>query len=274
MDEMVGRDVARQTANVVGALFQVVVTFQAAAGINAVTDGSGPPPLIEPASYAFAIWSLIFGLSLVYAMYQALPVQRANPLLRGIGWWTAAAFACTGLWSIFVPRRELILAQISLLAIGLCLGVAFFRLIATARQRQLSPGERWCVGLVLGPFFAWMTAANPVSLYSFLAGPDGLLTDDRFAAELIGALVLLLTGTFAAVVVRAGKAAPPQAYLSYAATILWAVVGIVVNQYAASSLVTAAAVLAAVPVMAALALPARPLPPARRWWASPRTEAA
>jgi hypothetical protein len=64
------------------------------------------------------------------------------------------------MWSIFVPRQELVLAQIMLLAMGLSLGVASFRLIATARQRPLSTGEQWCVGLALGPFFGWMTAAN------------------------------------------------------------------------------------------------------------------
>ena len=61
-------DLARQSANVVGALFQVGVTFAESAAIREVTDeGSGS--LVEPALYAFAICALIFALSLAYAAY-------------------------------------------------------------------------------------------------------------------------------------------------------------------------------------------------------------
>lgn len=81
----VGRwDLARQTANVAGALFQVGVTFAASAAIREVTDeGSGS--LVEPAIYAFTIWALIFVLSLVYGAYQARPSTWETPLLRRIG---------------------------------------------------------------------------------------------------------------------------------------------------------------------------------------------
>ncbi len=72
-------DLARQTANVAGALFQVGVTFATSATIREVTDeGSGS--LVEPALYAFTIWALIFVLSLVYGAYQALPSNRENSL--------------------------------------------------------------------------------------------------------------------------------------------------------------------------------------------------
>jgi hypothetical protein len=86
--------------------------------------------------------------------------------------------------------------------------------------------------------------------------------DDRLGAELVGAAVLLLTDVCGGR--RAHReAAPPQVYLSYAATIIWAVIGIVINQYATSSFIAAAAVLAAAAVVAALVLPTRPMPPSR-----------
>jgi hypothetical protein len=261
MDSQRFSDGARQGVNVAAALFQVIVTARAAAGITAVTDPGGPPPLIEPAGYAFAIWGVIFALSLVYAGFQALPAQRANPLLRRIGWWTALAFACTGLWSVFVPRRELALAQLMLLVMGVSLGIALFGVIAEARRRPLTSGERWAIALPLAPFFGWMTAANPVSLYSFFTGPESPLANGTLGSEVLGAGLLILTGAFAALVTRAAKAGPPQAYLGYAATIVWAVVGIIVNQAGTSPVIVAAAVLAGLPVVAALLLPP-PGPPA------------
>ena len=45
---------------------------------------------------------------------------------------------------------------------------------------------------------------------------------------------------------------PAQGYLAYAATVLWALVAVVVNQYDASVLTTGAALVAAVPVALAL----------------------
>jgi hypothetical protein len=48
-----------------------------------------------PAGYAFTIWSLIFTLSLGYAVWQALPSERENPLLRRVGWLTASVMAAT-----------------------------------------------------------------------------------------------------------------------------------------------------------------------------------
>jgi hypothetical protein len=71
------------------------MTVGASAAIQEVVE-RGPGSLIEPAGYAFAVWALIFALSLVYAVYGALRANRENPLLRRIGWYTAGAFGFTG----------------------------------------------------------------------------------------------------------------------------------------------------------------------------------
>ena len=242
-------DLARQTANAVGALFQVGATIAASAAILEVTDeGSGS--LVEPAPYAFTVWALIFALSLAYAAYQALPSKRDNLLLRHVGWYTAGAFACTGLWSVFVPARQLFLAQAMLLVIFVCLAIAFLRL-ARSEHSVLSAADRWFVALPLGTFLGWITAANSVSLTSE-AVRLGLVDSEGAGEALLGSVLLLLGGGLAAAVVLAGKAGPAQAYLTYAVTVLWALVGIVVNQYDASILTTGAALAATVPIVLAL----------------------
>lgn len=249
MGNVGGWDDARQSANVVGALFQVGVTFAASAAIWEVTDeGSGS--LVEPALYAFAIWALIFVLSLVYAAYQALPSKRENPLLRRIGWLTAGAFFCTGLWSVFVPERQFIPAQTMLVVIFVCLAVAFLRL-ARVERGVLGAADRWFVALPLGPFLGWITAANAVSLTSEAVRLE-LVNGGGASEALLGSTLLLLGGALAAALVLAGKSGPAQGYLTYAATVLWALVGVVVNQYDASILTTGAALVAAVPVVLAL----------------------
>ena len=47
---------------------------------------------------------------------------------------------------------------------------------------------------------------------------------------MIGAALLLLGSLLASAVVLAGKGGPPQGYLSYGATVLWALVSVVVNR--------------------------------------------
>jgi len=243
-------DVARQAANVVGAIFQVGMTTVAGAAIQGVVD-EGPRSLVEPALYAFFIWGLIFTLSLAYAAYQALPANRENPLLRRVGWFTASAFFCTGLWSVFVPLRQFGAAQLMLLAIFALLLLAYLRLSRYARDHGTSRGERWLVALPLGPFLGWITAANAVSLTAEAVRRG--LVDAGSPGEAVFGSVLLLIGAFlACAVIVAGKAGPVLGYLTYGATVLWALAGIVVNQYVFSPTTTLAAFLAAAPVAVVL----------------------
>ena len=242
-------DLVRQAANVVGALFQVAMTVVASATIQEVVE-RGPGSLVEPAAYAFAIWALIFVLSLVYAVYGALPANRENPLLRRIGWYTAGAFACTGLWSIFVPAEQLLLAQAMLVVVFLCLAIAYLRVVRSERG-TLSAADHWLVALPLGPFFGWITAANAVSLTSE-AARFGLVEARGASEALLGSALLLLGGVLAAAIVLAGKSGPAQGYLSYGVTVLWALFAVVTNQYATSLITTGAALIAAVTIVLAL----------------------
>ena len=52
MGNEIGRDVARQAVNVLGALFQLGMTAAASTTIQGVVD-KGPRSLVEPALYAF-----------------------------------------------------------------------------------------------------------------------------------------------------------------------------------------------------------------------------
>lgn len=234
-------DVVGQVAVVLGALFQVTMTTLAGVAIQGVVD-EGPRSLVEPAMYAFTIWGLIFTLSLAYAAFQALPSNRDNPLLRRVRPFTAAAFFCTGLWSVFVPLRQFGLAQLMLLAIFVFLLIAYLRL--SRYGRDLGAGERWLVALPLGPFLGWVTAANAVSLTAE-AVRRGLVVSGGAGEAALGTALLLAGALLACAIILFGRAGPVQGYLTYGVTVLWALTGIVVNQYAFSLVTTGASLLAA-----------------------------
>jgi len=242
-------DSGRWVAGAAGALFQVGATVVAGAAISEVVE-EGPPSPVEPAGYAFGVWAVIFFLSLLFAGYQALPAGRGSGLLRRVGWPVAGAFLCTGLWSVFVSLRQLGFAQAMLLGIFAFLLVAYLRL-ARSDTGALGRAERWLVSLTVGIFLGWVTAANAVSLTSEVVR-RGLVGAGGAGEVLVGSLLLLCGGLLAAAITWAGRTGPSPAYASFALTVLWALVAVVAAQYDASPVTTGAAVVAAVPVLAAV----------------------
>ena len=245
---MDNKDMARQAANVAGALFQIgapILTNEAVGRVSAENR-----TLVVPADYAFAIWGPIFLLCLAYAAYQALPANRESPLLRRVGWFSAGAFLLNGLWEVLFPARQFLLAQVVIVSIFACAAVAYLRL-ARSERGALSAAERWLVVLPFGLLFGWITAATLVGFATTFVAL-GLLEGGTGEAVL-GATLLLAGGLVASAVLRAAEAEPPQGYLAYSTAVLWAFVAVVVNQYNASMLTTGAALVAAISVALVLA---------------------
>src|SRR3954447_19704814 len=102
------RDRLRQTLNVVFAVTQVAAGLLPVMGVPVERIGDISdryPTYAVPAGYTFSIWSLIFLLSILFAIYQALPSERRNPLFRDIGWYTASAFLAATVWLLVFPFR-------------------------------------------------------------------------------------------------------------------------------------------------------------------------
>jgi hypothetical protein len=233
---------------VLGALFQIGAGFAVADGVGRVSDQNST--LVVPAGYAFSIWGPIFLLSVAYAVYQALPQERTNPLLRRVGWLAAAAYLGNGAWELLFPAERYVLAQVLLVGIALCAVAALLGISRHARERGLSRAERWLVTLPVGLLAGWVTAAASVGFATTLVALGAL--SGGTGEALLGAALLLLAALVSAAVVLYARGGPPQGYVGYAAAVLWALVAVVVSQYDASFLTTAAAVVSAVPVVLAL----------------------
>ena len=243
-------DLARQVVTVVGAIAQVVagpLGFLFLPEVGAVSDQNGT--LATPADYAFAIWGPIFLLLGIYAVWQALPAQRTNRLLRRVGWPIAVACLGNAIWEVLFPQRQFVAAQIVIVAIFAALAVAFGLLAREARRRELSRGERWLVALPLGMFFGWLTAATLVG-FAVTARAIGVLpggTDEIIVAV---ALVALSGGGGACAALLRGVAIPPQGLLPYAGAVVWALVAIIAagGQSATAIAIGAGAMIVAVAV--------------------------
>lgn len=233
-------DLARQAANVVGAVSQFAVPTLTFRGDEITRLDEANPSVVVPGDYAFTIWTVVFALSLAYAVYQALPANRESVLLRRVGPFTAGAFLLNALWCALVPAGQFFASLVVLAGILVCLALAFAGLVRSARERGLGTAERWLVALPLGPFFGWITTANTVSL------PSGIVQPGTPAEAAVGGVALILGGLLAsAVVLIAAKSAPVTFYLTYGAAVLWGLVGVVAAQYDRAAITTGAAALSA-----------------------------
>ncbi|KZE11450.1 MULTISPECIES: hypothetical protein [Sphingomonas] len=196
--------------------------------------------LVTPAGWAFAIWGALYTGTIVFAVYQALPKQRGNPLLARLRMPAAGAFLGNALWAAYTQLFGLSFpSAIIILFTLLCL-------IATLRTfsgwpHGFSAGERWCAALPLTALTSWLTVASIVNIAATLRFHG---VDAGAAAPLVSALLLVVAGAIAAAALIATRGCPP-----YALVFLWALAAIWAAGGQAATLVALAVLAAALLVV-------------------------
>jgi len=207
-----GRDVLRQVAVISAVVFMIVAAMVGVGlfGGTSVRDLQGgaldaDATYLAPARPAFGIWSLIYVLMVGYAVWQALPGQRARERQRAVGWWVALTAVLNGGWLLaaqFLNLGATVLAIVILLA---ALGWTLERLhtypgVHTLDLVLLDAG----VGLHLG-WVALATVANVTAWLTVSAPPSW-----GDAPEPWGIAVLIVVGLvgLALTVFTAGRLAP------------------------------------------------------------------
>ena len=245
------QDRLRQGANVVFVIAQIavvpVIQTMGVADIGAMSDRY--PTYVVPAGYAFSIWGLIFALTVAYAAWQALPAQRERPLLRRVGWLTAAAFLGNTLWQIVFPLGLFPLSVAVIFGILASLAVAQARVVE--RLDALSRAELWLVRVTFSIFLGWISVAAVANTAQTLSA-SGWDASDAGAAGW-GVAMLLAAGAIGAAV-----AVATVANLAFAGAVVWALVAVAIGQrtgdVAVGTSATQAAALVAAALVAAAAL--------------------
>ncbi len=218
-------DKLRQALNLLLALAQPVVAVLANTGVTGPSIGEVSnryPTYVVPAGYAFMIWSLIFALSLGYGIWQALPAQRENELLRRIGWWTAPALAATSLWMLVFQRSLFGLSLVVMASLLVALSVVATRL--AHHTRGFSLAEQGLVYINFSVFLGWITIATVANVGQVLTAYEW----SGWGAQLEtwGIVAVLVAGVIASAVTVALKGNIP-----YALAVMWGLVGLAVNQF-------------------------------------------
>ncbi|MEP6631810.1 MAG: hypothetical protein ABJA89_15180 [Lapillicoccus sp.] len=223
-------------ATVVGALTQAVLP---ALILPRVRRDLQPPEVAQPAPWAFAIWLPVYAAAAVHAARQARPALRNDPVLRDAGWPLAAAYLCIGGWAPLLQRQRYWAAQGALTGAAAFAGVARTRLDRTDENR-ISTSMALSTGLLSG----WGAAACGVNLASMAVGVGPVPTGRP--TMIAGAATALALGGLGAATLP--QRATTLTQRTYAATLLWALVGVAAGQRRASPSTAAAGMLATVPI--------------------------
>jgi len=179
-----------------------------------------------PAGYVFSIWGLIYLALLAYTVYQALPAQAENPILREIAplYW-AGSFA-NSVW-IFLWHYEVF--SITLIAMVAIL----ITLILISQKLVGADGlEKWLIRLPFSIYLGWISVATiaNVSQNLFLYSWNGWGLSGQ-----VWAVIMLAVASLLGLLKTWRENDTP-----YVLVLVWAFVGITVSQADTALVVNAA----------------------------------
>ncbi|MEJ2667742.1 MAG: tryptophan-rich sensory protein [Deinococcales bacterium] len=204
------------------------------------------PALFVPAGYVFSIWSVIYlGLG-VYAVVQALPGAGRSASVRAVAWWFVLSCVLNGVWLVLWQTLHIYWTVPVMAALLLTLIVIYRRL---RREPPAHPLERWAVRTPFSVYLGWISVATIANVSDALlhAGWGGWgLSDVTWAVIMLAVATLL------------GAAMLRRRDVAYALVLVWAFVGIAVEQRAQVVVFIAALAAAALVTLGILTLGLRP----------------
>jgi hypothetical protein len=232
-------DLVRNVVVALLAITQVVVAAVAGDAIGSIAR-QYPTPLLA-AGWAFAIWTLIYAGFFGYAVFQAMPGQRARQVHRNTGWWMAASAVFNIGWVLAFGAGWLPLAQLMIIGLLVSVALVFGRYIRTPAE---GVAERVVARGTVALYAGWVSMATPMGaaatgVWIGLPGAGAL-------AAIAAVVVLLAVTAIVSWAVLSGTAVVP-----FAVGAVWAIVGIALND--PPSAVVIAAAFAIVVVLAATA---------------------
>lgn len=187
-------------------------------------------PSIQPAGYAFAIWSVIYLWLILHAVF-GLWKRQGSAAWDAVRLPLAVAVGIGAAW-LWIAGQSAIWGTVTIWMMAAAAILAFLRADPAV--------DRWMLSGPTAIFAGWLTAATAVSTGVLVAG-YGWLGDTAAAAAML-ALALAV-----AAVVQRRRAPMPV----YGLTVIWALVGVIVAN-AGANLTVAALAAAGIALMAAV----------------------
>ncbi|NUM43412.1 MAG: tryptophan-rich sensory protein [Anaerolineales bacterium] len=177
-----------------------------------------------PAGYVFSIWGLIYLALGAFAVFQALPSQRDNPLFQKIGYWFALSCAANAIWIFFWHYNLFVLSLLAMLVLLGSLLVIYLRVNIGKGHGTPTQAEKWFIHIPFSIYLGWITVATIANLTDVLEYVEWNrwgLADEVWYLIILGAALLITSGVSLL-----------RRDLAYMLVIVWAFVGISVKHAA------------------------------------------
>jgi hypothetical protein len=235
-----------QLANIVAVIASLIVnTLANALPFNGVTTKQVSdfyPNLFTPPGYVFSIWGVIYALSILFMVYQAMPNQRSEVYLAKIGFLYLVSSAANISWLLifhysYGVSTLFVLSLLPMVMLFLAL-LAIYQRLDIGRSR-VTRNQKLAVHLPISVYVGWITLAtiaNTASVLNVLIPNIPLQTQELWTGVVI---VVALAITALMVLTRRDFA--------FGLVVIWASVGIATNRAGvpvifATSLLTAVVV--------------------------------
>jgi hypothetical protein len=246
-------DTLRQLVVIVTFIGTLLVNYLSnALPLNGVTAAEVSDALytyFTPANFAFSIWGLIYLGLTGFVVYQALPAQRDNPMMRRAGYPFALTSVLNAAWLFAWHYGYFVLSVVLMLALLATLLTIYLRLDLglPAGKRRLdfsNWADRWLVHIPFSLYTAWITVATVANVAGTLVYYEwsGWGISEPVWSVIMMGIATLITG--AVLIFRRN--------LAHGGVVVWALIAISVGQTAVPLVATAAIVYAL--IVAALTL--------------------
>jgi benzodiazapine receptor len=216
-------------------------------GKNTAEISNANPTLITPAGYVFSIWGIIYILLGIFVVFQAWPHGEQTDLRRRIGPLFVLSSLLNIAWLFLWQFEWLSVSVILMFALLATLILIYTRLGIGKAAVPLR--EKLAVHVPFSVYLGWITIASIANVAVALvsAGWDGLGINHETWAILIILVALLVTLLVVAT----------RTDVAYGLVVIWALVGIAMNQGDTPNIVLAtesSAIIVAIAVVAAMLL--------------------
>jgi hypothetical protein len=184
--------------------------------------------LITPASYAFAIWGLIYIGLIAYSLYQVLPAQRDRPTFAKVSWAIIGACLFQMAWLYLFLTYQFWLSVVLMLGILACLAFGYVQTRSVSPTRKI----RWFLQAPISLYFSWITVATVVNI----AGAIYAMAIPTDRLETFSGVIGASNGGWLATVIMMGISTGLAAIVGlkykdavYPAVVLWALCAIAIR---------------------------------------------
>lgn len=249
-----GGDILRQVGVISATSFMIVAGVIGSGAIvgEPIQDAQGGAlsaegSLLAPAGTAFSIWSVIYVGMVLYAIWQALPSQRARDRQRRLGLLVALSAVLNGTWIVLAQFANLPATVAGIVALLLVLAVTFRGAVVTGPQSWV---ERVLLDGTVGLHLGWVSLATVANTAAWLTAEAPESWSDAGTPLGIAVLCVVSLLGIALAVFSGGRLAPGLA-IAWGTT--WISVGRLTGEPENSVLgVTAAVVAMAVLIVTAV----------------------